>query len=361
MPFFERYLTPISLAVLGIGMLLIGIGPLRTLLAGPASGIPRSGDGPITAQQVIAGVAGADTSTVFEGGPALARQVVPFTTVPDRPRDTVETYTVQAGDTLFGIANRFRLDPNTIFWANSENLRSVHNLQKDLNLFILPVNGVYHRSYAEATIAEIATKYSVTPAIIINSPFNQLEGTQAGDVPPWGMRIVVEDGVGQFVDFSPIVEEVDQVTGAVRRSFMPGMGGSCAAGIAGRGGSGAWGIPVSVGSYAFSQSYYPGHSGVDLAAVVGTPVLASDSGVVVFAGWVDASWGYGQLVVLDHGNGWTTYYAHLSSVGVGCGQFVGKGGYVGGVGSTGNSSGPHLHFEMRWNHVPDNPASYLGF
>jgi murein DD-endopeptidase MepM/ murein hydrolase activator NlpD len=65
--------------------------------------------------------------------------------------------------------------------------------------------------------------------------------------------------------------------------------------------------------------------------------------------------------VLDHGNGWTTYYAHLSSTAVGCGQYVSRGGLVGQIGSTGRSSGPHVHFEMRWNHTPDNPASYIGF
>ena len=118
-----------------------------------------------------------------------------------------------------------------------------------------------------------------------------------------------------------------------------------------------WARPV--GSYTITTPFTTGHSGIDLAAPLGTPVTASDSGVVIFSGWND--YGYGILVVLDHGNGWTTYYAHLSSTAVGCGQYVSRGGLVGQMGSTGRSSGPHVHFEMRWNHTPDNPASYIGF
>jgi murein DD-endopeptidase MepM/ murein hydrolase activator NlpD len=83
--------------------------------------------------------------------------------------------------------------------------------------------------------------------------------------------------------------------------------------------------------------------------------------MVLYSGWVNADWGYGILVVLDHGNGWTTYYAHLSQTYVSCGQVISRGSPLGAVGSTGNSSGPHVHFEMRWGHNPDNPAFYVGF
>jgi murein DD-endopeptidase MepM/ murein hydrolase activator NlpD len=147
--------------------------------------------------------------------------------------------------------------------------------------------------------------------------------------------------------------------GQVVYGFMQGMAGSCAAGIRGGGGSGAWITPVS--SYTVTQPFAPWHSGMDLANVIGTPVHAADTGVVIYSGWVPQSWGYGQLVVLDHGNNWTTYYAHLNSINVGCGQTVPRGGLIGAIGTTGNSNGPHLHFEMRWNHTPDNPASYIGF
>ena len=353
----NRYLTPISIGVALIGLLLVGIGPARDLLA-ERLGAARSGEGGAPGERLTGGSVA--SASLAPGLVVFDREPAPYTVIPDRPLNRVTTYQVQPGDTLFGIAERFGIEPNTVFWANSETLRdNVHMLQPGMDLYILPVNGVYHKSDGEQSLQRIADKYLVDVDAIIGSEYNELDGYTAADAPPWGMRIVIPDGYRE-VEFPPvIVETVDEATGVVSRSFMPGMGGSCAAGIAGSGGTGVWALPLA--AFAFTQAFYPGHSGVDLAAPVGTPVLAADDGVVIFAGWTNADWGYGILVVLDHGNGWTTYYAHLSSVGVGCGQYVSRGGYVGAVGSTGQSSGPHLHFEMRWNHVPDNPASYIGF
>ena len=93
------------------------------------------------------------------------------------------------------------------------------------------------------------------------------------------------------------------------------------------------------------NDFWSGHLGIDIAAFVGDAVYASDSGVVVFAGW--STGGYGYMIMIDHGNGYQTVYAHLSSVQVGCGQSVYQGEYIGAAGSTGNSTGPHLHFEIR--------------
>ncbi|HQK42015.1 MAG TPA: M23 family metallopeptidase [Anaerolineaceae bacterium] len=84
---------------------------------------------------------------------------------------------------------------------------------------------------------------------------------------------------------------------------------------------------------------------MDIHGEIGEPVFASDNGVVVYAGWND--WGYGEMIVIDHGQGWQTLYAHLSTVDVTCGQEVYQGDTIGTVGTTGNSSGPHLHFELR--------------
>jgi murein DD-endopeptidase MepM/ murein hydrolase activator NlpD len=98
------------------------------------------------------------------------------------------------------------------------------------------------------------------------------------------------------------------------------------------------------------------HEGIDIAAGTGTPVGASAPGTVILAGWQG---GYGNLVVVDHGNGLSTAYAHLSSIGVGVGQGVGQGSVVGAVGSTGNSTGPHLHFEVRAGGGAVNPLGYL--
>jgi murein DD-endopeptidase MepM/ murein hydrolase activator NlpD len=99
------------------------------------------------------------------------------------------------------------------------------------------------------------------------------------------------------------------------------------------------------------------HPAIDIAGDLGKPAYASDSGVIVYAGW--NNWGYGNVIVINHGNGWQTLYAHLSQIDVSCGQSVIQGGVIGLIGSTGNSTGPHLHFEMMYNGVKVNPHDYL--
>jgi murein DD-endopeptidase MepM/ murein hydrolase activator NlpD len=345
-----------------VGLVLVIIGPVRILASRAANGRGGS-DGPITAEQALSGLAGEESAALSGNGEALDREFVPFTTIPNRPRNKVIDHIVRTGDTLFGLAAQYSLTPDSIFWANTETLRgNVHQIQNGVDLFILPVDGVYHRSYEDLSIQQIANKYQVEPDVIINSPYNpNLEGLTPNDTPPWGMYVVVPSGIGEYFEIPVLQTVVDEATGQITTAFMPGMAGSCRAGLQGSGGTGGWIPPVAPGGYSFTQPFYPGHSGVDLAAVVGTPVIASDTGMVLYSGWVNADWGYGILVVLDHGNGWTTYYAHLSQTYVSCGQVISRGSPLGAVGSTGNSSGPHVHFEMRWGHNPDNPAFYVGF
>jgi murein DD-endopeptidase MepM/ murein hydrolase activator NlpD len=98
------------------------------------------------------------------------------------------------------------------------------------------------------------------------------------------------------------------------------------------------------------------HAAIDIGGSEGNAIYASDHGVVVYAGW--SNWGYGYLIVIDHGTGWQTAYAHLSGVGVTCGQSVFQGTVIGALGNTGNSSGAHLHFEMVFNGVKVNPLNF---
>lgn len=351
---FKRNLTPVAIAVLLLGLTAFALGPLRLMLGRSFSGQTSASGG--TGQIQL--TADNDSSLIVPEA-LIQRELEPFTIIPDRARDEVFNYTVQPGDTLTVIANRFGIDKNTVFWSNAETLGdNVHFLEAGIDLNILPVDGVYHRSDGVRSLESIAAEYQASVDDILNSPHNELADYTAADIPPWGMKIVVPGGQREIVDWRmPVIETIDQATGTVVRGFMPGMSGSCSSGIGGGGGTGAWAVPM--GAYSLTQGYYPGHSGLDLANVTGTPVLAADTGVVVFNGWVPADWGYGILVVLDHGNGWTTYYAHLNGTAVSCGQTVPRGSTLGWVGSTGKSTGAHLHFEMRWNHTPDNPAAYI--
>jgi murein DD-endopeptidase MepM/ murein hydrolase activator NlpD len=121
-------------------------------------------------------------------------------------------------------------------------------------------------------------------------------------------------------------------------------------------GTGTFVYPV--GSRNFTQFFWYGHPGLDIALSEGNAVFASDTGTVTYAGW--NQYGYGNLIVVNHGNGFETFYGHLSGINVGPGQIVYQGNVIGSTGNSGNSSGPHIHFEIRLNNNRDNPCFYIG-
>jgi murein DD-endopeptidase MepM/ murein hydrolase activator NlpD len=98
------------------------------------------------------------------------------------------------------------------------------------------------------------------------------------------------------------------------------------------------------------------HEGIDLGVGYGTPIRAAASGTVIYCGWAG---GYGNLVVIDHGGSLATAYGHQSAIAASCGQAVSQGQVIGYVGSTGHSTGPHLHFEVRINGAAVDPLGYL--
>ena len=300
---------------------------------------------------------------VGQGGPLVVDQVYvapeanPYTLIPSRERRGVITYTVEAGDTLFGIAGQFGLNPESVLWANYDALQdNPHLLKPGMDLAIPPVNGIVYTVEAGDTVESIAEKYKVTPDAIYKDGFewNQLE---AGDQPEVGASLIIPGGSREFKAWAITAAENapknNSSSGTVVARGNIGACGSVAGGIVGTG-TFIWPAPKH---WISGNNYAAWHPGIDIAARLGDPIYASDSGVVIYAGW--NTWGYGNLVVIDHGNGWQTWYAHNSEIYVTCGENVIQGTVISAAGSTGNSTGPHLHFETRFNGTIPNPFNVL--
>ncbi|MFC1878966.1 peptidoglycan DD-metalloendopeptidase family protein [Chloroflexota bacterium] len=291
-------------------------------------------------------------SSHYEG---VFRQTNLKTIIPTRPRVNVITYTVEKGDTLFSIAGNYGLNPETVLWGNFEVLEdNPHLLAPNQILNILPIDGTYYQWEAGDTLGTVSEYFKVEPKNILNYPGNDFDLTeldQAGENISSGTWLIIPDGKREIKDWGP--PAISRQNPASARSYGPG---ACADVYSGAYGTGTFIWPTTDRSIS-GYNYSPGvHPAIDIGGQEGNPVYASDSGVIVYAGWSD--YGYGYLIVVDHGNGWQSAYAHLSAVAVGCGQSVYQGGYIGALGSTGNSSGPHLHFELAINGVKVNPLDY---
>lgn len=280
----------------------------------------------------------------------------PFTIIPDRPRNGPIQYEVVSGDTMYTIAERFSLKPESIAWSNDRSI--IGGLRPGRMINIPPVDGVMYTVPNQATVGEIAAQFSVDAYAIIDSPFNQLYDVTEETPLPSGTTVMIPGGQAEQISWNPTVERVEGGGGGGgggQISFSPGDPGSCGL-VPNPGGGGGWLNPLGAGSYQWMRGFSSWHTGVDLAKPEGSPVLAANGGTVVFAGW--NSFGYGYAIVLASGP-FTTLYGHLSAINVGCAQSIGAGQVIGAVGTTGNSSGPHLHFEIRYNDVPQDPTTVM--
>lgn len=278
----------------------------------------------------------------------------PFTRASSSGRTTIVEYRAVQGDTIDAIAQRFGIQRETIAWCNDR--RVVQVLRPNDVLIIPPVDGACELAIGSTTIAQIAARLKVTdPYVVIDSPYNEaLADYEPDQILPSGTFVFVPGGQGELITWRPPVEQqVDANGNVVTLSFAPGQAGSC--GAVAPGGGSFWTNPLPNGT--FVRGYYAGHTGIDIAASEGTPIRAANSGPVLYSGW--NSWGYGNTVVLAHGP-FSTLYGHMSSTAVRCGEFVNAGQVIGYVGNTGNSSGPHLHFEIRYNNEPQNPSGTPG-
>lgn len=251
------------------------------------------------------------------------------------------SHVVEEGETISMIAERYGLRSETILWAN--NLTEKSTIKPGQTLEILPVDGVRHKVVRGDTIYSIGKKYGLSGSqvqMIVDYPFNEFLNDETFDLV-----------AGQFL----MVPEGKLQMAAASTTLPRGTFGTLTpdAGTVSATGSFIW--PASGG---ISQGYTFYHKAIDISNQAGGSILAADAGVVTVAGWVD-NYGYGNRVMVDHGNGFATLYAHLSVVQVKVGQRVGRGDVLGQMGSTGRSTGTHLHFEIRQGGALQNPFNFL--
>jgi murein DD-endopeptidase MepM/ murein hydrolase activator NlpD len=258
------------------------------------------------------------------------------TSISDKGRTEIIQYQVQDGDTVSSIAQKFGISTDTIMWQN--NLSSKDAIRLGQTLQILPVDGVLHKVQKGDTIYSISKKYDVDPQEIISFPFNTFVNDETFEL-AIGQTIIVPHGVmpapSTGIPAAPRAKQVTPDAGTV----------------------------VATGSFAWptngiiTQRYSWYHKAIDIANRAAPSILAADAGKVIAAGW--NSTGYGNHVIIDHNNGYRTLYGHMSQILVTVGQTVNRGDKIGVMGSTGRSTGTHLHFEVIQNGVHINPLGVL--
>jgi len=258
--------------------------------------------------------------------------------VPKQQRTDIAYYTVQMGDTISTIARKFSISINTILWAND--LSSSGFIKPGNQLTILPYSGIVYTVKSGDTLSKIAAKYNIDTDKILSC--NSLPG---------GLKIgqkIIVPGAKKIAEEAPVTVArsytgISIIKDIIKSSSAPVSGSRM-----------IW--PTQ--GHNITQYYSWRHTGVDIANHIGTPVYAADSGTVIIAagGW---NGGYGNTIVIDHGNGIKTRYGHSSKLLVKVGDEVEKGQEIMLMGSTGNSTGPHLHFEVLINGSRTNPLGYI--
>jgi len=259
-----------------------------------------------------------------------------FATNPQR-RGGVTEYQVAEGDTVSSIAQEFGISLDTIRWAN--NLKSIDDIKPGQILRILPTSGVLHSVRRGETVYSIAKIYGISPQPIVDFPFNTFINDETFALAV-GQELIIPGGMMPKAKLwsKPVSQEKqhqDVSTGTLAEVGF---------------------IWPTVGK--ISQGYFWYHKAIDIANPAAPAVVASRGGIVLSAGW-NFPQAYGIHVIIDHGDGYKTLYAHLSSVVVSPGQSVLRGQVIGQMGSTGRSTGTHLHFEIRTPKGNVNPLGYL--
>jgi murein DD-endopeptidase MepM/ murein hydrolase activator NlpD len=353
------------IARFGAHLVVVGLAVLAVVLSGlqwPAPGKDVVASAVPLLPTAVVGVGNRADASLLDfttrGGPRLsgdqslvARAASPLTPHINRPRKDVISYTIQAGDTMFGIAQQFNLQPESILWANPDLKDNPDLLSVGMEIAVPPVDGVLHTVQKGDTLDSVAKKYKVAPEAITAAIWNNLV---PGQDLPIGMSIIVPGGKRELVVWQIPAANKPAPAGTSAGGWS--NAGQCLNVSAKVAGTGQFVWP-SNSHWVSGNPYAWWHRGIDLAGHVGDPVYAADTGTILWAG--PNSWGYGNMILIDHGNGWQTLYAHLSQIYVRCGQQLVKGATIGAIGSTGRSTGPHLHFETRFNGDLPNPLNSL--
>jgi len=299
------------------------------------------GDGSVTEEQLAEGL-----SSITSGGSAIVKPNITETEISIADRNDIVTHTVASGETISTIAARYNVSINTILWAN--NLSATSVIKPGMSLEILPVSGVQHLVSRGDTVQSLAKKYDVESDKIVS--YNSLSGDGQIVI---GQKLIIPGGEKPA---TTIVSRNSQYAAipdiSIKKIFEPTTPETSPRGSAIGTGKMVWPTSWRVITQYFSWR----HTGLDIDGDYSSPILAADAGVVTRVGWGS---GYGNMVTVDHGNGIVTLYAHLSKFHVSNGEAVERGQSLGMMGSTGWSTGTHLHFEVRVNGVKKNPLSYI--
>ena len=265
-----------------------------------------------------------------------ALTITPLTNDTDPKRLEITTYTVQPGDTISTIAEKYGITTNTVMWANK--LSSYSIIKPGETIKILPKNGVMHTVQKNETLIEIANKYKVKVEDIVKTN-NMVSANQLRV----GQQLIIENGVPP----KPKVRHTTRLA-SINKIFTPKNTEKVT-------GDKTWLWPLPA-SRRITQYYHVKHKAIDVGGRPWNDLVASREGRVEYSGW---SRGYGYNIVINHGNNIKTRYAHMSKLFVNVGDQVSQGETIGKVGSTGWSTGPHVHFEIMINGKKMNPLSYV--
>ncbi len=276
-----------------------------------------------------------------QGGSVLVKPDIAATKKAKRPRKEIINYIVKAGDTISTIADEFAVGVSTILWEN--NLSAYSIIRPGDTLAILPVSGVTHKVASGENLSVLAKKYNVPAENILEanrfSDSSQLAIGQKLIIPGGGKIAYAEAKPSNYSGFNVIKDIVEQdLLKPVNAKSLAGNKMN-------------W---PTLGKR-ITQYFSWRHRALDIANKLGTPIYAADTGIVEYAGWGK---GYGIQIVVDHGGGKKTRYAHLSKLYIKKGDEVEKGEAIGAMGSTGRSTGSHLHFEVIINGAKYNPFNY---